>query len=192
MGVDKTALGVCAGLFVGLSQLTQKGVLQPGILSNVAIFFYALLSVQEILMPLPTLTAFGFEAPSPLTKALLALQRLLGRQGARVARGSPARSVAPGRVRSATPIYLEPRHAAVADSEVCCAVRVQFQIGAFVLVSKLTGKIGLGLVASIAHGGRCVDLRQNALQRRDRHRQGGPHRVDRRADHHRGAGLLDA
>merc|ERR1711924_337319 len=93
------------GLFVGLSQLTRMGVLEPGILSNIAIVFYAVLSLQEILMPLPTLTSFGFTDPTALTKALF--------------NGYST---------------------------------VKFQLGAFVLVSKLTGKHGLGLVGSMAAG----------------------------------------
>ena len=65
------ALGGVGVVFAVLAELTRAGVMKPSILVNIAIFFYVLISTQEILMPTPTLEAFGFAEISPLFKFLM-------------------------------------------------------------------------------------------------------------------------
>ena len=58
-------------VILGLGQLTQLGILKPEHLTNVAIFAYCVISLQELLMPKPTLEAFGFPDATAVTKMLM-------------------------------------------------------------------------------------------------------------------------
>lgn len=106
MNGPTNALGGCAVLFVTLSALTQFGVLPAGVLSNVAIFFYAVISAQEMLLPKPTLGGFGF-----------------------------------GREQTPGFMFIFRFYSSI-----------KLQLGAFILVSKLTGQVGYGLAAVQAVG----------------------------------------
>lgn len=69
LSVPKGPIVACIAAFAVLGELTRLGVVQPGHLTNIVMVVYTLTSLQEILLPQPTLHTFlPGRQPTPLVK----------------------------------------------------------------------------------------------------------------------------